>query len=69
MVLPVWQGVEAQFFSHQESVDRTAVKLYKKDKNAARDFLTSYCNGLALNALDRAKQLAGKLKTLIAKDL
>jgi len=69
VVMPVWQRVEAKCFSHQESVERATVELYEKDKDAARDFLTSYCSGLALNALDRAKHLAGKLRTRIAKGL
>jgi dipeptidase len=68
VVLPVWQGVEGKLFSMQESVDRSALELYKKDKDAAREFLTFYSNGLALQVLDTAKQLAGKLKTGIAKD-
>ena len=69
VVLPVWQGVEGKLFSMQGSVDRSALELYKKDKDAAREFLTFYSNGLALQVLDTAKQLAGKLKTHIAKGM
>jgi len=72
-VLPVWQGVEEKLFSMQENVDRAALECYKKGsatpKDAARDFLTFYSNGLALKILDTAKQLACKLKTRIAKGI
>jgi hypothetical protein len=50
-------------------VEAAALALYKKDKEAAEEFLTSYSNGLALKVFDQAKELAGKLKTGIAKGL
>lgn len=68
-VLPAWQEVEGRAFAMQAGVEAAALALYKKDKEAAEEFLTSYSNGLALKVFDQAKELAGKLKTGIAKGL
>ncbi|MCK4760681.1 MAG: C69 family dipeptidase, partial [Candidatus Aminicenantes bacterium] len=65
-VIPVQQGFEKKLFTIQESVEQAALELYKKDKEAARDFLTFYSNGLSLKALNMAEQLSGKLKTKLA---
>jgi dipeptidase len=68
-VLPVWQEMEDTFFAIQGSVENAALELYKKDEEAAGDFLTFYTGGLALKALAKAKQLAAELKTGIAKGI
>jgi dipeptidase len=62
-ILPVWQDFEARLFSMQADVERTALTLYKKDKELARDFLTFYSNGLSLQALEMAKSLKIKLES------
>lgn len=61
-ILPVWQDFESRLFSMQTDVEKTALTLYKKDKELARDFLTFYSNGLSLQALEMAKSLKIKLE-------
>lgn len=67
-ILPVWQSMETDLFSRRESVEKAAMELYKKDKEAAVDFLTAYSSELALNALQRAKELKEKIETQLAKN-
>ncbi len=66
-ILPVWQTMEGRLFSLQNSVEKTALELYKNDKETARDFLTLYTNGLSLKALQMAKELKKKIKTHLAQ--
>jgi dipeptidase len=68
-IFPVWQDFEARLFAMQADVEKTALELYKKDKELARDFLTFYSNGLSLQALEMAKALKVKLETQTAKTL
>ncbi|MCP5109039.1 MAG: C69 family dipeptidase [bacterium] len=67
IILPVWSAMETDLFSLQESIEKTALELYKKDKEAALDFLTSYSNGLSLKALETAKTLKEKIETQLAE--
>ena len=62
-ILPVWQDFEDRLFSMQADVEKTALELYKKDKELARDFLTFYSNGLSLQALEMAKSLKIELES------
>ena len=62
-ILPAWRDIETRLFSLQAAVEKTAVELYKNDKQKAKDFLTFYSNGLSLKALEMAKELKIKLKT------
>jgi dipeptidase len=68
-LLPVWQDLERRLFSMQAEVEKTALELYKKDKEQARDFLTVYSYGLSLKALEMAKELKLKLETKLAEKL
>jgi hypothetical protein len=68
-ILPVWQDFESRLFSVRADIEKTALTLYKKDKELARDFLTFYSNGLSLQALEMAKLLKKKLETQAAKTL
>ncbi|NIM12069.1 MAG: C69 family dipeptidase [Candidatus Aminicenantes bacterium] len=68
-ILPVWQDLESRLFSMQVSVEKTALELYKKDKEQANDFLTVYSYGLSLKALEMAKKLKAKLETKLAENL
>lgn len=54
-ILGVWLDMEKRLFALQPAVEQTALTLYKKDKDAARDFLTFYSNGLALKTLEKLK--------------
>lgn len=66
-ILPMWQSMENRLFSFQNQVEKKALELYKKDKEQARDFLTSHSAGLSLKALDMAKELKQKLETQLAQ--
>jgi dipeptidase len=56
-VLPIWQQFEAKLFALQPVIEKTALKLYHKDKTLTLDFLTLYCGGLALQALNQTGEL------------
>lgn len=60
-ILPVWQDLEKRMFVLQGRVERTALECYKRDPELAREFLTRYSNDLALEALEKAREL----KTLL----
>lgn len=66
-ILPTWQSMEDRLFLLQEPVEKTALDLYKQDKEKAMDFLTFYSTGLSLKALDMAKQLVEKIRTQLAQ--
>ena len=66
-ILPMWQAMESRLFSLQDPVEKTVLELYKKDREAAGDFLTVYSYGLSLKALQMAKELKKKIKTQLAK--
>jgi dipeptidase len=68
-LLPVWQNLEKRLFNLQAAVEKTALELFKTDPKAARDFLTLYSKGLALQALSTARQLNISLKTQLAEEL
>jgi dipeptidase len=68
-ILPVWQDLEKCLFSRQVEVEKTAMELYKKDREQANDFLTIYSYGLSLKALEMAKQMKAKLETKITENL
>lgn len=67
-ILPVWKSMETRIFSIQESMEKITLELYKKDKEAAKDFLTFYSNGLSLKALQIATELKEKIITKLAKN-
>jgi len=67
-IVPVWQNLETRLFAMQAAVEKSALELYKKDKEQAKDFLTFYSNGLSLKALEMAKELKVKLETKRASD-
>jgi dipeptidase len=58
-----WQPFEADEFKKQQEIEKTALELYKKDKKAGQDYLTKYSNGLALQAMEKARLLIKDLKT------
>jgi dipeptidase len=58
-----WKLFEDEEFAMQETVEKTALDLYKKDKDLARSFLTTYSNGLGLRAFSDALELGDTLRT------
>ncbi len=53
----VWDEFEAEEFAMQPAAEETALKLYKKDKTLALEFLTLYSNALAQKSLETARSL------------
>ncbi|GEM_PF-162844 len=53
----VWDEFEAETFDLQPVIEKTAMKLYKKDKALALEYLTLYSNALACKSLDTAREL------------
>ncbi|MCP4220456.1 MAG: dipeptidase [bacterium] len=66
-VLSQLRAMEKQEFDLQPEVEKTALRLYKKDKVKALGFLTIYSNGLSLQALQKAKILKRELETKLAQ--
>jgi len=64
IVRGVWDSFEEKQFSVQATIEEAALKLFKEDKALAKKFLTDYTNSQAMLALDKAKELVNKLKTL-----
>jgi len=62
IVRAVWDEYEAELFADQSAVESRALKLYRKNKSAARDYLTDYSRNVALRAVRKARGLAKRLK-------
>lgn len=56
-VREVWDEFETEELTIQPAVEETALKLYKKDKLLALEFLTLYSNALAQKSLETARRL------------
>jgi len=63
VVRAVWDPFEREQFDLQAAVEKTALDLYRKDKELCRKYLTAYTHSRALLALDKAKRLKQSLKT------
>jgi len=63
MVQQTWKGFEEREFAMQPVIEESAIKLFKKDKSLAKEFLTFYSNSQALKSLEVAKNLIDKLQT------
>jgi dipeptidase len=63
MVRETWEEFEVRELAMQPVIEESALKLYKKDKSLAKEFLTFYSNSQALKSLEVAKDLIKKLKT------
>jgi len=65
MVQKTWKEFEEREFAMQPVIEESALKLYKKDKSLAKEFLTFYSNSQALKSLEVAKNLIDRLKTYL----
>ena len=65
-VIPVWRKWEETLYELQPSIEKVALKLYKKEPKLAADFLTSYSNARGEEALEIAKSMITRLHTIIA---
>ena len=63
MVQKTLEEFEEREFAMQPVIEESAIKLYKKDKTLATEFLTFYSNSQALKSLEVAKDLINRLKT------
>lgn len=64
IVKEVWDPFEKNQFDLQPYVEKVALDLYEKDEVLAKRFLTDYTFSRALLALEKAKALNKKLRTL-----
>jgi dipeptidase len=64
MVRSEWDPFESQQFEMQGFIEKTALELYEKNKQLAKNFLTDYSLSRANLALDKAQKIVNKLKTL-----
>lgn len=62
VVKPVWKEFEEEEFKMQEEIEQKALELYKKDHELSATFLTNYCSGKALQAVEKAKKMVHKLR-------
>jgi tetratricopeptide (TPR) repeat protein len=62
MVRETFEEFEEKELAMQPVIEESALKLYKKDKSLAKEFLTFYSNSQALKSLEVAKDLIKRLK-------
>lgn len=66
LVKPEWAAFDERLFKTQPSVEEAAAKLYAQDPALAVEYLTTYSNGVALEALEKGKAILAQLLTRIA---
>ncbi len=66
LVKGVWCEYDRRLYSQQASVEETALKLYQEDPARAVEFLTTYSNGVAHDALEVGNAMLGKIFTRLA---
>jgi len=59
---PVWQAFEKELYSMQPVIEEKALELYQQNPSLARRFLTHYCSGVALEAMDKARKMNRRLR-------
>ena len=62
-VQDTWKSFENNARAQQESVEKTALELFREDVSLARSFLTGHSNALALSAYQTAQTLLQDLET------
>ncbi len=62
-----WDDYENQLITQQTAIDDAIVKLYKEDKEAALKLINDYCHGIAIKAIEDAKQLKRDVITRMAE--
>ena len=56
-----YTGIEDKFFADQPGIEKTAVEMYQKDPNAAREYITAYSNRVTQATIDAWWKLADTL--------
>jgi dipeptidase len=62
-VRSVWKPIESELDARQESVEKTALDLFRQDASLARSFLTAYSNAAALSVYQAAQKMLKDLET------
>ncbi len=62
-VKPEWEQMESYLFLNQGVVEKKALELYKKDKDAATKYLTHYTQAQATESIKRARGLLATIKS------
>jgi len=62
-VTSVWKKLEKREFDLQPSIEETAIKLWKEDKELCREFLTQITSSFTQEALIKTEKIIKKLKT------
>ena len=57
IIRPVWAEEEKGMLESQVSIERTALELYEKAPDKAREYLTEYSSGCAMKAYEKAGSL------------
>jgi dipeptidase len=65
-VIPVWREWEDTLYKLQPVVEKVALDLYEENPDLVVEFLTSYSNSKAMEALEMAKEMTVRLHTIIA---
>ena len=58
-----WKAFENDTFAQQDSIEKTALELFRKDIPLAKSFLTTYSNALAFKAYQAAQTMVKDLET------
>lgn len=65
-VIPVWRKWEDELYRLQPFIEKVALDLYQKDPKIAEEYVTSFSNAKATEALQIAKSIIIRLHTIIA---
>jgi dipeptidase len=65
-VIPVWRKWQEELYALQPSIEKTALDLFQKNPSMAEEYVTSYSNMKATEALEIAISMITKLHTIIA---
>ena len=66
LVKPVWAEFDRRLFEMQPLIEETALKLHEQSQEQACEYLTTYSNSVAIEALSVAQDMLAKLFTRIA---
>jgi len=62
-VQKTWRAFEENEFALQESIEKTALELFRSNPSLAKVFLTTYSTAQAIKAYDRAQEIVMELQT------
>jgi len=65
-IIPKWRKWEETNYKLQDAIEKTALELYKTEPELAVEFITTYSNAKAMEALEIAKKMTVKLHSIIS---